>query len=86
MIEKIRKIIKDRKIAKLRKVDNIPIVIPSLEKFLDAFKDNIRKESALSSKPVSHYNINKLVEEFQDISVAALIDTLINVGYKRKKK
>jgi hypothetical protein len=86
MIEKIKKMIRNRKIAKLQQMDDTPIIIPSLAMFIEAFKDNVRKESAASTKPIEQYNVNKLIGEFQNISVAALVDTLIQVGYKRKKK
>jgi hypothetical protein len=85
MIKKIRNLIRNKKREKLMKEqDNVPIVIPSLSTFIDKFKSNIRKHVAMhnSSEPA---NLSIVIDGFHSIAIEALVDTLIDVGYKRKK-
>lgn len=85
MIKRILNLIRNKKRERLMKQKDVPIVISSLEKFIDQYKSNIKKHTAVhhSAEPK---NLNAIVERFHVIAVEALIDTLIDVGYIRKKK
>ena len=69
----------------MKEKDNVPIVIPSLAKFIDKFKSNIRKHTALHHSAEPNNNITAVIDRFHIIAVEALIDTLIDVGYVKKK-
>lgn len=84
MIKRILNLIRNKKREKLMKQKEVPIIIPSLEKFIDRYKSNIRKHTAVHHS-ASPDNLTAIVERFHVIAVEALIDTLIDVGYIKKK-
>jgi hypothetical protein len=81
---KIQKVKKDLR-------NNVKIVIPSAAVFFDCYKINIHKMSAKidSNKPLDKdesTRVQHLMSNFTDIASEALIETLIEVGYKREDK
>jgi hypothetical protein len=70
---------------------HMKVVIPSLKVFLDSYNENLIKGSAvLDSKNVLNMNekdrYQYLIGKFNEIASKALLEALIESGYKREDK
>lgn len=71
--------------------DDVKIVLPSCKVFLACYLVNLRTISArLDSKNVlkvdESVRVQSLIENFNEIASEALVQTLIETGYKREPK
>ena len=86
------KFLKRKKKDKLEKhkIDEVTIIIPSLDKFYFKFKEHIHRivmviDSEEVLKLSESERMLKIVTAFQTVALNALTDTLIDAGYKTRK-
>jgi hypothetical protein len=82
---------KEKVIIEMKGTDN-QIVIPSTKQFLEAFDRHVtRSVSRIDAEVILNTSddrnrISVLISKFDEVATEALIETLIEVGYKREEK
>lgn len=84
--------LKNRKAKKVKRIleFDIPIILPSGKNFIETYKHHIKLVSAkfdldkiLEQKPEERFQF--LIENFNEIATLALVETLVEVGFKESK-